>query len=221
MIIYKLIIVLLSGAMLLPSSQNKKHVIFFGDSITELGIKRGGYIRLIDSIAEADNNKMYEFSGAGVSSDKIYDLYLRIEKDVIERKPDVVVIFIGVNDVWHKSIRGTGTDENKFVRFYQAVIDKLISKKVRVILATPAVIGEKVSGNPLDKDLDKYCEIVKALAVKNKLGLVDLRHAFQEHNKTLNKEDKFSGILTYDGVHLSDYGNQLVAKEMWKRLKIE
>jgi len=219
MLIYKFFIVLLTTIIMSPLVQKKKHVIFFGDSITELGVKRGGYIRLIDSTAKADKiNKLYEFTGAGVSSDKIYDLYLRMEKDVLEKKPDVVIIFIGVNDVWHKSMRGTGTDENKFERFYQAVIDKLSSKKIKAILATPAAIGEKVSGNPLDNELEKYCDIVRTLAAKNRLTLIDLRREFQMHNKSFNKEDKFSGILTYDGVHLSSAGNQLVAKEMWKAL---
>ncbi|HMJ48419.1 MAG TPA: GDSL-type esterase/lipase family protein [Ferruginibacter sp.] len=203
---------------LLSSSQKKKRVVFFGDSITELAVKPWGFISLLDSIANSANSK-FEFLGAGVSSDKIYDLYLRMEKDVMSKAPQVVVIFIGVNDVWHKTLLGTGTDANKFTRFYQAVIDKLTAKKIKIILATPAAIGEKTSGNPLDNELDKYCELVLDLAVKNKLALVDLRKQFRAYNKIHNTEDKYSGILTYDGVHLNDEGNKLVAGEMWKALK--
>jgi lysophospholipase L1-like esterase len=55
----------------------------------------------------------------------VYDLYLRLEEDVLKKRPDVVVIWIGVNDVWHKTILGTGTDADKFEKFYTAIINKL------------------------------------------------------------------------------------------------
>ena len=32
---------------------------------------------------------------------KIYDLYLRHEEDVIAKKPNIVIIYVGINDVWH------------------------------------------------------------------------------------------------------------------------
>jgi len=39
------------------------------------------------------------------------------------------------------------------------------------------------------------------------------------YNKQNNPDNKESGILTTDRVHLNDKGNQLVADEMWKVLK--
>ena len=59
-----------------------------------------------------------------------------MENDVLSKKPDVVVIYIGVNDVWHKSSSGTGTDADKFVKFYQAIIDKLKAQNAKIILCT-------------------------------------------------------------------------------------
>ena len=97
----------------------KTRVIFFGDSITELGINPGGYITRIDSMCKLEGkNDQFSFMGSGVSSNKIYDLYLRLEEDVLDKNPDVVVIYIGVNDVWHKTLLGTGTDADKFEKFY-------------------------------------------------------------------------------------------------------
>src|SRR5436853_5739497 len=85
----------------------KKRIIFFGDSITEGGAKPGGYIVKMDSMLALKNLKdQYELVGAGVSGNKIYDLYLRMEDDVLNKDPDIVVIFIGVNDVWHKRTTG-------------------------------------------------------------------------------------------------------------------
>jgi lysophospholipase L1-like esterase len=147
---------------------------------------------------------------------------LRLEQDVLSIDPDVVVIIIGVNDVWHKRLLGTGTDPDKFEKFYQAIIDKLKAKAIKTILCTPAVIGEKKDlSNELDGDLDRYCNIIRDLARLNGLTLVDLRKSFLEYNLKNNAANKESGILTYDRVHLNDRGNQLVAEELWKAISKE
>jgi lysophospholipase L1-like esterase len=201
--------------------QKKTRVIFFGDSITEMGARPGGYIMKIDSLCKLDNKQdNYEFVGAGVSANKVYDLYLRLEDDVLSKNPDVVVIYIGVNDVWHKTSRGTGTDPDKFERFYNAILKKLKDRNIKAILATPAVIGEKTDfTNQLDGDLNLYSQLIRNIATKSQLPLVDLRKAFLDHNKVHNPQNKEQGILTYDRVHLNDAGNLLVAKEMWMKLK--
>lgn len=200
--------------------QKKKRIIFFGDSITEFASRPGGYISDISEMLvknKLENN--YELMNAGVSSNKIYDLYLRMDEDVMSKNPDAVVIFIGVNDVWHKRSMGTGTDADKFERFYNAIIKKLDEKNIRVILCTPAAIGEKADlTNELDEDLDKYCNIVRNVASINNAGLVDLRKAFTTYESQHNPTNLPAGILTVDGVHLTDKGNQLVAEEMWKEI---
>jgi lysophospholipase L1-like esterase len=201
--------------------QKKNKVIFFGDSITELGVKPGGYVTRVDSLCKLENKSdQFEFIGAGVSGNKIYDLYLRMEDDVLNKNPDVVIIFIGVNDVWHKALRQTGTDPDKFEKFYQAIINKIKAKGSKVILCTPASIGEKTDfSNDKDGDLNKYSNIIRSLAQKNNLMLIDLRKLFHDYNLANNPENKDRGILTVDGVHLNAKGNELVAEEMWKVIR--
>jgi isoamyl acetate esterase len=196
----------------------KQTIIFFGDSITQAGVNPGGYIMQIDSISHQQGVKgNYEFIGAGIGGNKVYDLYLRMEEDVLQKNPDVVVIYVGVNDVWHKSSFGTGTDPDKFEKFYQAIIDKLKQKKIKTVLCTPAVIGEKKDfSNPQDGDLNEYSKIIRSLAVKNGTTIVDLRKVFLEYNLKNNSSNSEKGILTTDRVHLNKKGNQLVAEEMWK-----
>ena len=144
----------------------------------------------------------------------MYDLYLRMEADVLAQSPDVVVIWIGINDVWHKAM-GTGTDADKFERFYEAIIKKLQSKNIKVVLATPAVIGERTDfSNPQDGDLNLYVGIIRRLAARHGLPLVDLRKDFLAYNPQHNKENKESGLLTTDRVHLNNAGNGLVAQKM-------
>ncbi len=143
-----------------------------------------------------------------------------MEEDVLAKNPDVVIIYVGVNDVWHKSSFGTGTDSDKFEKFYQAIIDKLKVKNIKVILCTPATIGEKTDfSNQQDGDLNKYSSIIRGIAGKNKLPIVDLRKSFLAYNISNNPDNKEKGILTSDGVHLNAKGNQLAADEMWKVIK--
>lgn len=196
----------------------KKRIVFFGDSITEAAVKPGGFIVKIDSMfARQGNADKYELIGAGISGHKVYDLYLRMEEDVLAKEPDMVVVFIGVNDVWHKRTFGTGTDADRFESFYQAIINRLKARNIQVIVCTPAAIGEKTDfSNPLDGDLNEFSKIIRVLAEKNKLPLVDLRKSFLEYDLKNNPENKAKGILTTDGVHLNENGNQLVADEMWK-----
>ncbi len=205
------------------TAQKKNKIIFFGDSITGAGVGRGGYITRIDSMCKLENkSEQYEFAGSGIGGNKVYDLYLRLEDDVLSKNPDVVVIYIGVNDVWHKRPgRGTGTDPDKFEKFYQAIINKLKAKNSKIILCTPAVIGEKTDfSNGQDEDLNKYSDIIRGIAQKNSLPLVDLRKMFLDHNLKNNPENKDQGVLTTDRVHLNEKGNQMVADAIWKAIKM-
>ncbi|MBC8082530.1 MAG: G-D-S-L family lipolytic protein [Hymenobacter sp.] len=190
-----------------------KKVIFFGDSITAQGVNPDGYIALTRKRLETENKASeYELVGAGVSGNKIYDLYFRLDADVLSKQPDVVVIYIGVNDVWHKMQSGTGTDAGRFAKFYAAIIEKTQAAKAKVILCTPAVIGErKDNTNEQDGDLNQYSQVVRELAAKYKCPLVDLRKQFQEYEAQHNPQNEEKGILTRDKVHLNPTGNQFVA----------
>ncbi len=203
------------------SPVKKTKVIFFGDSITELGVRPGGYVTRVDSLYKLEKNQdQFEIIGSGIGGNKIYDLYLRLEDDVLSKNPDVVVIYIGVNDVWHKLSKGTGTDPDKFERFYSAILKKFKERNIKVVLCTPAVIGEKTDfSNQLDGDLNRYSTIIRELANKNNLPLVDLRKKFLEYLGAHNPKNEEKNILTYDGVHLNATGNQFVAEQMLAALK--
>ncbi len=192
----------------------KIKVVFFGDSITEAAVKPNGYIAIDDSLLNHGGVSNYELIGAGVSGNKVYDLYLRMEDDVISKSPDIVVIYVGVNDVWHKKM-GTGTDADKFERFYLALIKKFKSANIKVIVCTPAAIGERFDNtNEQDGDMNHYSNIIRKIAADQHLTLVDLRSAFEEYEKLNNKNNVDRGLLTLDGVHLNDAGNMFVAKLM-------
>ncbi len=203
------------------ATQKKQKIVFFGDSITQAGVQPGGYITKMDSILQKKGQKEnYELVGAGIGGNKVYDLYLRMEEDVLSKNPDVVVIWVGVNDVWHKRSFGTGTDADKFEKFYQAIINKLKAKNIKVYITTPAAIGERIDfSNELDGELNRYSNIIREIAKKNDCKLIDLRKTFLEYNLKNNKENKESGILTTDRVHLNPAGNLLVAEKMLEAIQ--
>lgn len=213
-----LILLVLSATIFsFTTMQTKKKILFFGDSITQQGAGPNGYIKKFDSLlAEKGLASKYETIGAGISGNKVYDLYLRMDSDVLAKNPDAVIIFIGVNDVWHKRTSGTGTDADKFEKFYNAIIKKLKAKNIAVLLCTPAAIGEKNDfTNPLEGELNSYSAIIRKIAADNSCPVIDLRQSFTDYSKANNPENKDRGILTTDGVHLNMTGNIFVAKKMF------
>ena len=211
----------LSSTLLSFKANNPIRIVFFGDSITQAGIGKTGYItKMTEMLAAKGLSSQYELIGAGIGGNKIYDLYLRHEEDVLAKKPNIVVIYIGINDVWHKTSSRTGTDADKFERFYNALIKKIQKANAQVVICTPTVIGEKFdNSNENDGDLNAYSAIIKKIAKDNSVQLIDLRKAFMNYESKNNIENKASGILTSDLVLLNETGNQFLADTMWDVIK--
>ena len=214
----------LSGRADEPSVKLKKgdRVVFLGDSITQGGDSHDkGYVRLIrKALTEKHADLGIEVIGAGISGNKVPDLQRRLEKDVLARKPTIVVIYIGINDVWHgEKDPARGTMPDAFTAGLKDVIGRCTSAGATVILCTPTMIGEKKDGaNSLDKQLDEYSDLSRNLAKELKLPLCDLRKAFVDHLKDHNPDNAEQKILTSDRVHLNDAGNKFVAETMLKVL---
>ncbi len=229
--------------ILMTSCSNSTKVVFLGDSITmagvydtEVGVQSGdtliypkysGFITLLKNDIEDD----IELIGKGVSGDKVSNLLERYKEDVLSLNPDIVFIYIGINDVWHKYDFGTGTD----VIFYENGLRKIIadikSNGARVVLCTPTVIGENKGEFTLvnkfkdietmeimNGDLDAYSDVIRKLSSELDTDLVDLRKIFMNYILENNPNNEPAGITTYDGVHLNDLGNKLIADEMLKFL---
>jgi lysophospholipase L1-like esterase len=202
-------------------AENPTRIVFFGDSITQAGVGKTGYItKMAEMLGALGLASKYELIGAGIGGNKIYDLYLRHEEDVLAKKPNIVIIYVGINDVWHKTTSRTGTDADKFEKFYTALIKRLQKANIQVVICTPTVIGEKYDNtNENDGDLNAYASIIRKIATDNQCKLIDLRKAFINYEEKNNIENKASGILTSDRVHLTDAGNQFLAETMWATIK--
>ncbi len=192
-----------------------ERIVFLGDSITQGGVSPKGYVTVIKkTLAEKHKDLGIEVIGAGISGNKVPDLQKRLEKDVLAKKPTLVVIYIGINDVWHgEKDPARGTSKEKFESGLKEIIGKIKDAGARVVVCTPSVIGEKKAGaNSLDKQLDEYSEVSRKVAKETGSTLCDLRKAFADHLEKANKDDKEKGVLTGDRVHLNEAGNKFVAE---------
>ncbi|HEY0262321.1 MAG TPA: GDSL-type esterase/lipase family protein [Chitinophagales bacterium] len=204
------LIVFILPILLAATHAKKQRVIFFGDSITA----NGGFIRNIEENLKSKKlQDKYELLNAGVGNEKVYDLYLRLEDDVLAKKPDVVVILVGTNDIWHKA-DGTGTDIITYEKFYKAIIKKLQAQNIKVVLCTLTVIGEQKEDIRQYRAMDIYSDVIRRLAQTMSCSLVDLRKAFVEYEAVNNKNNEVCCFLTSDWVHLNETGDKLVATEM-------
>jgi lysophospholipase L1-like esterase len=196
-------------------------IVFLGDSITQAGVGEKGYVTLIkNQLADKHKDLGIEVIGAGISGNKVPDLQKRLQKDVLDKKPTLVVIYIGINDVWHgENDPAKGTSKENFEAGLKEIIGKIKDAKAEVLLCTPSVIGEKTGGaNKLDARLDDYADISRSVAKETKIPLCDLRKAFQDYLKEKNTKNDERGVLTSDRVHLNDAGNKFVAMTILKSL---
>jgi len=203
-------------------------IVFLGDSITAAGARPGGYVALSsDAISKAYPEYGIEVIGAGIGGHKVPDCQKRLDRDVLQKNPTIVLIYIGINDVWHwthprvKARGKKGTTPEAFESGLKDMIKQVNDVGARVILCTPTVIGEKADGsNPDDKMLDQYSDISRKVAKQTGSQLLDLRKAFIAYLKEHNPENAEKGILTGDSVHMNARGNRLLSTLVLEALNV-
>lgn len=192
-----------------------ERIVFLGDSITAAGDELGGYVSLVrDSLIRSGNGPI-QVIGAGISGNRVPDLLARVDRDVIQLKPTLTIIYIGINDVWHWALFNRGTPKAEYEAGLKTLIGMIQDAGSKVILCTPSVIGEKRQGtNPSDSLLTEYAQISRSVASSMHVQLLDLNKAFADYLQAHNPQNVEKGILTIDGVHLTPDGNRFVAEQM-------
>ena len=138
-----------SGAMVAEGAASQGGggvVLFQGDSITDSGRNRTiagpnvaaalgtGYPLLVASSMLRESDSPWRFFNRGVSGDKIPDLQARWSADTLALEPDVLSVLVGVNDFWHKRLKGyTGT-----VADYEAQYVDLLTSDTSVVSQSSA-----------------------------------------------------------------------------------
>ncbi|MEH7226059.1 SGNH/GDSL hydrolase family protein [Bacillus sp. JJ1566] len=193
----------------------KQRIVFIGDSITWWGISESdpigtGYVRLLHDYLKVTNpDRDLEIINKGISGNRVTDLAVRWEHDVISFQPDIASISIGINDVWRQV--DSPEIEQVLPQQFEEVLEHLLNNikqktKASIVLMEPTVISEDIQGkgNIL---LRPYIEIIHRLAKKYYAVVVPTHQAFitfLQHKKDFP--------LTIDGVHMNTAGNMLMAK---------
>jgi lysophospholipase L1-like esterase len=196
-------------------------ILFFGDSLTALAGQEApkqhvtkGYVRIVrETLQQTHKDKNIEVDWVATGGHTVPDLLKRVDKDVIAKKPTIVVIQIGCNDARRipKETFKTGLEE---------LIDRLRKADIQVIQCSLTSVGEKHDGtNKDDAKLEEFAEIGRQVARAKRVPLNDLRKAFVAHWKKHNPDNKPSSILTYDGNHFNDAGHRFVAEQMLTKFK--
>jgi acyl-CoA thioesterase-1 len=207
-----------------PSLQGVKTLVTLGDSITQGGAAPGGYVWLMQRYLDA----LYPQQGvkivnAGISGHKSTDMAARFQKDVLDPKPQLITISVGVNDVWHGFYDfanrrpipgGHGPNGVPIAQFRQKVEEMIVLGKnsgARIAVLSTTIIYENLS-SPENVRLIYYNQALKELAAKHGCLFIDLNAPFREALRAFQKHAGGAiNLLTSDGVHMNAAGNQLMA----------
>src|SRR5258706_2160950 len=137
-----------------PSLEGVKTLVTLGDSITQGGGAPGGYVWLMQKYLDA----LYPQQGikivnAGISGHKSTDMAARFQKDVLEPKPQLITISVGVNDVWHgfydNHPQGDGPKGVPLALYREKVEEMILAGKgagSRVAILSTTIIHEDLAG---------------------------------------------------------------------------
>ena len=202
-----------------PVLQNVHRIVMLGDSITQFGDGPKGYVWLTRRyLQDLFPDQKLQVINAGVSGNKSTDMIARFQHDVLDQKPDLLTVSVGVNDVWHgfydnhpmgDGPRGIPLDEYK--KNVDSMVSQALAQHVVVVILSATVIGEDLDNHENNK-AKAYNGALKDIARKYHLVFVDYQKPFRaligDYQKDTGGRDL---LLTVDGVHMNDDGNEVMA----------
>lgn len=190
----------------IPVKDGEK-IAFLGDSITQGGMGPTGYVTLVIQGLKA-NGVNATAIGAGISGHKSNDMLARLQRDVLDKKPDWMTLSCGVNDVWHGA-KGVPLDQYK--QNITQIVDRAQAAGIKVVILTSTMITENPE-EPNNHKLAAYNDFLRELAKEKKCLLADLNAAMQKDLDLREKAGQKRGkLLTSDGVHMNPFGNVMMA----------
>lgn len=137
--------------------------------------------------------------------------------NIINLKPDVMSILIGVNDVWHEfGEEPNGIDADKYFKIYSMLIEEIKEAlpNIKIMILEPFTLrgrGNEAYWDTFKAEVTKRAEKAKEIAEIYSLKFVPLQDKFDELSKTA-PNDYWLG----DGVHPTVMGHELIKRE-WIR----
>src|SRR6476646_8504704 len=140
-------------------------ILFFGDSLTQLGGQDApkqhvskGYVKLVQEALDKTHPDLgVKVDWVATGGHTVPQLLARLDKDVLPKKPTIVVIQIGCNDARR-------LDKDVFKKSLEELIDRIQAEKIQVVQCTLTSVGEKHDGtNKDDPKLDEFAEIQRQI----------------------------------------------------------
>ncbi len=217
--------------MALSADQAVTNILFQGDSITDGNRGRDdwdlnhimghGYACNVAGRLSVDfPDRQYHFINKGVSGNKITDLADRWQKDVLDLKPDVLSILVGINDSdsWLKD-ETTGVSLKQYEETYRDLLRQSRSSfpNLRLVLGEPFTLPF-VPADQLrterQQDVSARSAIVKKLALEFNAVFVPYQQMF---DKALQKAPEKYWI--WDHIHPTVAGHELMTREWIKHFQ--
>ena len=204
-----------------------KTILFQGDSITDAGRDRNndydlgkGYPALVAGRLGLDAPGQYRFLNRGVSGDRIVDIYARMKRDILNLKPDVLSILVGVNDVWHELEFQNGVSAEKFKRVYRMLLEEIREAlpDTKILLLEPYVMDGSATRAYLDvfaAEAAARAKAVRELAEEFGLPFIPLQRPLEELARTAPAD-----YWLADGVHPNLPFHQYIADRWLETLTI-
>ena len=195
-------------------------LVFFGDSITEAGRDLSDPTDLGEGYVKIAAGKLrplfpdvdFEILNFGVGGDRTVELLARVG-EVTAVKPDVVVLEVGVNDVWRRFTNEEIVTEEQFGKNYSAIVDALKECGAKIILVEPYVLDVK-DKRRFRPYLNTYIAVIREIARRENLPLVPLDEIFNGVTRDIKPAE-----FAEDGVHPTHRGCRYIADLIIKELK--
>lgn len=204
------------------SSPAPRTLLFIGDSITDCGRREDpdglgeGYVSLLAEQLEARTSATTQDGTAtsvvlnrGISGHRAADLVARFGADCLDLAPDLVTIYIGVNDSWHYTMGREHVSEESFERDCRWMLDQLAARlpDAPVVMILPFVADVDEDVRRIHEDLDGKVAIIRRLAAERGCALVDLEQVLAEALASGMAPAQFAA----DGVHPTPAGHRRIA----------
>jgi len=145
-------------------------IAVLGDALTLAGNRPHGFLTLL---REAEDHPELPWLSAGRSGDRLEHARQRLEEEILPLRPTVLLVFLGVNDVWHQA-RGHVLEFGRARDLLRELAQcyRAGCPEGDLVFCTPLLIGEKSDGtNSMDRDLEGLAQVIREIAAET--GAVD------------------------------------------------
>ena len=194
-------------------------IVFIGDSITDAGRREDadghlghGYVRLV-SAALAARGDARPIINTGISGDRAVDLRARWERDALAHDPELLSVYVGVNDTWRRYDANDPTTAEAFETTYRSLLTDAQERLApRMILVEPFVLPVTSEQERWGtEDLDAKRAVVAQLAAEFGAAFVPLQSLLLDAAAQRGSGRTGHADLADDGVHPTALGSELIA----------